>query len=176
MFINRHDTYFRQKITSLQGGTTLVELVMAIAVAGVLVVGLMTAYASIVGRSADPMVRTQAISLAESYLEEALLKPYLDPGGSVCPPSPGGNRDAFNNVCDYNNYSSTTITLPNGATVPGLNGYSVAISVSPIAAGELGTIATNCALKVTVNITSTLNQTVSVTGYRTDYESNPICS
>ena len=162
--------------TERQVGTTLIELVMAIAVAGVLLVGLMTAYSSIVGRSADPMVRTQSVSLAESYLEEALLKPFHDPSGSVCPATPGGNRENFNNVCDYNNYSSSSITLPNGATVAGLSGYSVSITVANISAGELGAIPANCALKVTVNITSPLNETVNVTGYRTDYESDPACS
>ena len=34
-------------------GTTLIELVMAIAIAGVMIVGLMTAYASIAGRSLE---------------------------------------------------------------------------------------------------------------------------
>jgi len=156
-------------------GTTLVELVMAIAVAGVLMVGLMTAYSSIVGRSADPMVRTQAISLAESYLEEALLKPFLAPDGSVCPASaPGGNREDFIRVCDYNNYSSSNITLPNGATVAGLAGYSVAMEVSTTA--DLGGVPANCALKVTVNITTPLNETLSLSGYRTNYESDPACS
>jgi len=158
-----------------QQGTTLVELVMAIAIAGVLVVGLMTAYSSIVGRSSDPMVRTQAISLAESYLEEALLKPYLDPSGTVCPAAPSGNRENFNNVCDYNNYMSSSITLPNGASVSGLSGYSVSISVESIEAGDLGAVPTNCALSVVVKITSPLNETTSVTGYRTDYESAPAC-
>lgn len=168
--------YIKLNAPNALRGTTLVELVMAIAIAGVLVVGLMTAYSSIVGRSSDPMVRTQAVSLAESYMEEALLKPFLDPSGSVCPASPGGNRENFNNVCDYNNYSSSNITLPNGATVSGLSGYSVSISVANISAGDLGSIATNCALSVTVNITSPLNETVSITGYRTDYESTPTCS
>lgn len=162
--------------TECQRGTTLVELVMAIAVAGVLLVGLMTAYSSIAGRSSDPMVRTQAVSLAESYLEEALLKPFHDPAGSVCPASPGGNRENFNNVCDYHNYSSASISLPNGALVSGLNGYSVAITVTNIAAGELGAVPTNCALKITVNITSPLSEVVSLIGYRTDYESDPACS
>jgi len=160
----------------VNGGTTLVELVMAIAIAGVLVVGLMTTYAAIVGHSSDPMIRTQAVTLAESFLEEALLKSYLDPDGSVCPASPGGNRENFNNVCDYNNYSSSSISLPNGAVITELAGYSVAITVASIATGELGAVPSNCALKVTVAITSPLNETVNVTGYRTDYESDPVCS
>ena len=156
-------------------GTTLIELVMAIDIAGVMIVGLMTAYASIAGRSADPMIRTQAISLAESYLEEALLKPFLAPDGSVCPASaPTGNREDFVRVCDYNNYNSSSITLPNGAAVAGLAGYSVAMSVATTS--DLDSVPSNCALKVTVNITTPLNETVSLIGYRTQYESDPACS
>ena len=62
--------------TERQAGTTLIELVMAIAVAGVLLVGLMTAYSSIVGRSADPMVRIRSVELAQSTLEEILSKAF----------------------------------------------------------------------------------------------------
>ena len=158
-------------------GVTLVELVMAISLSGIMLVGLMNAYSSIVGRSADPMVRTQAIALAQSYLEEALQKPFYDPATSTsCPASPGGNRDNFNNVCDYNGYSNASITLPNGSAVAGLGGYAVVITVANISSGELGSIASNCGLKVTVNITSPLNETISLIGYRADYESNPACS
>ncbi len=152
-------------------GMTLIELVMAIALAGMMVAGLMSAYSSIVGHSADPMVRMQATVLAESFLEEALQKPFLDPVTATrCPASPGGNRDSFDNVCDYNGYSASTISLPNGATLSGLQGYSVAIAVTDIGSGELGAISTHCALKNTVTITSPLNDSTTLTGYRTHYE------
>jgi MSHA pilin protein MshD len=158
-------------------GMTLVELVMAIALAGVLVAGLMTAYSSIVGRSADPMIRTQTVALAESFLEEALLKAFLDPTTATrCPAPPGTNRAVYDNVCDYHNYSSSTVLLPNGGSVAGLAGYSVSITVADISAGELDDIATNCALKVTVSVTNPLNETLAAVGYRTDYESTPSCS
>jgi len=157
-------------------GLTLVELVMAIAMSGILVVALMSSYSSIVGRSSDPMIRAQALAIAESFLEEASGKAFLDPGtGSRCP-APEASRSSFNNVCDYNGYSASTITLPTGAAVSGLTGYAVAISVAAIASGELGVVPTTCALKITVAVTSPLNETLSVTGYRTDYESTPACS
>lgn len=160
-----------------QRGLTLVELVMAISLSGIMVAGLMTAYSSILSRSADPMIRTQAITLAQAYLEETLQKPFYDPAtGTICPASPGGNRDNFNNVCDYNGYTSSSISLPNGAAVAGLSGYSVAIVVANIGSGELGSLASNCGLKVTVNIISPINETISLVGYRADYESQPACS
>lgn len=158
-------------------GMTLVELVMAIAVAGVLVAGLMASYSSIVGHSADPMVRTQAVAVAESFLEEALQKPFLDPSTHTrCPASPGGNRDNFNNVCDYAGYSASGVRLPNGTLVNGLENYAIAISVADIASGELGAVPSHCALKITVRISSPLNDATVLTGYRTDHESVPACS
>ena len=73
--------------------------------------------AAIVGRSADPMIRIQAVAVGESYLEEALLKPFLDPATLTrCPASPGGARDNFNNVCDYAGYNASAVTLPNAST------------------------------------------------------------
>lgn len=161
----------------LHAGMTLVELILAIALAGLVVAGIMSAYSTVAGRSADPMIRTQTVALAESFLEEALLKPFLDPvAASRCPGPPSDNRDNFNNVCDYNGYNASTITLPNGSTVTSLNGYSVRISVADIGSGELGAIATHCALKVTVSVTNPLNETTILTGYRADYESTPPCS
>lgn len=152
-------------------GVTLVELVLAIALAGIMIAGLMSAYSSIVGRSADPMVRNQATVLAESFLEEALQKAFLDPvTASRCPASPGGNRENFDNVCDFNGYSAASISLPNGSVVSGLQGYSVSITVSDISSGELGAVPTQCALKVVVSITSPLNESIILTGYRTNYE------
>ena len=157
-----------------QHGLTLVELVIAIVVAGIMVAGLMSAYSSIVGHSADPMVREQAVATAESMLEEALLKPYLDPVTHTrCPAPPGGTRSNFDNVCDYNGYTSNGMTLPDGTAVTGLENYNVSVTVQ---AGALGAISANCALKVTVYVTSPLNETTSLSGYRTDYESSPPCT
>lgn len=158
-------------------GMTLVELVLAIALAGLMVAGIMSSYSAIAGRSADPMIRIQTVAVAESLLEEALLKPFLDPATLTrCPPSPGGARDNFNNICDYAGYSASAVTLPNGAAVTGLENYAIAISVEDIASGELGSVPTQCALKVTVTVTSPLHEATILTGYRTDYESTPPCS
>lgn len=157
-------------------GLTLVELVMAIALSGILVVALMSSYSSIVGRSSDPMIRAQSLAIAESFLEEATGKAFLDPATGTRCPAPEASRANFNNVCDYNGYSASTITLPTGTAVSGLSGYAVAISVAAIGSGELGAVPATCALRITVAVTSPLNETLSVTGYRTDYESTPACS
>jgi len=164
-------------------GMTLVELVMAIALAGLMVAGLMAAYSSLAVHSADPMIRIQTVAVAESLLEEALLKPFLDPSllnspdPDPCPASPGGDRDGFNNVCDYAGYKSNGIRLPNGTVIDGLENYSVEITVET--EDDLGaspaTVPVDCALKVTVAVTSPLNEITVLTGYRTNYETTAAC-
>ena len=156
---------------------TLVELILAIVIAGILVAGLMSSYSAVVGRSADPMLRVQTTLLAESFLEEVLIKGFLDTTtGTRCPASPGGVRTNFDNVCDYAGYSSTSITLPDGTAVTGLSGYAVAISVEDVSAADLPGVPTHCALKVSVSVSNPLGETTTLTGFKTDYESSPACS
>lgn len=158
-------------------GMTLIELILAIVLIGIMVAGLMSAYSVIVGRSTDPMIRSQTTMLAESFLEEVLLKRFLDPTTSTrCPASPGGVRNNFDNVCDYAGYTSSAITLPNGSSVSGLSGYSVSITIQDIASGELPSVPTNCALKVSVAISNPLGDTSVFVGFKADYESSPACS
>ena len=64
-----------------QSGVTLIELcvsIVVIAIAAGAVLGVLTRS---VGRSADAMIMSQAVSVAEAYLEEITLKPFADPDG-----------------------------------------------------------------------------------------------
>ena len=71
---------------SRQQGMTLVELVISIVIIGISAASLYSAMAAITGRSADPLLRQQSLAIAEAYLEEILLQPFLDPAtGSQCP-------------------------------------------------------------------------------------------
>jgi MSHA pilin protein MshD len=143
-------------------GVTLVELIMAIVVVGVAFAGMMAAYASMVGRSADPMVYQQAIAIADSFLEEISAKDYPASFSGNCPASPG-NRTLFDDVCDYAGYTSSNLTDIAG-NVLGISGYQVAIAVTA-AGGQLG-IAANDALLVTVSVTHPLGSTLSLSTYR----------
>ena len=73
-------------------GITLVELVIFIALVGMGLAGILVVYNSAVRGSADPLVRKQAIAVAESLLSEVLLQPYTwcdpqDPANdAVTPP------------------------------------------------------------------------------------------
>ena len=115
-----------------QKGISLIELVIFIVIVSVALTGITLIYLNTTRYSADPMVRIRSIELAQSTLEEILLKAYDDatPIGGGCvrfaadslcpvgaPPNPvaateavglttdfgEANRPLFDDVDDYNN-------------------------------------------------------------------------
>ncbi len=147
-------------------GMTLVEMVIAIAVAGIAIAGLAAAFSSIVTRTADPMIQTQAQIAAESLMEEILLKPFADPDTSnVCTDVEAARSDK-DDVCDYHNYTSTGIQDQTGTAISGLENYDVSVTVVPSA---FGGIASADALLVIVSVTSPLGADVLLSAYRTNY-------
>ena len=114
-----------------QKGISLIELVIFIVIMSVALTGITLIYINTTRYSADPMVRIRSIELAQSTLEEILLKAYDDatPVGGGCvnftansrcpvgaPPNPTAateavglttdgeaNRSLFDDVDDYNN-------------------------------------------------------------------------
>ena len=111
------------------GGFTLIEIIIAIVVIAAALTGIFAAIINSTARSADPMIQTQAIILAETYLEEAMLKAYSDPDGVAegC----GVPRHQWDDVQDYNCLAAPTAAADHlGNTLPGLNPYRVAMTVT----------------------------------------------
>ncbi len=153
-----------------QRGFTLIELIMFIVIVGVGVAGVLSVFTTSVKSSADPMLRKQALSIAESLLEEILLKEFKDPNGgtngvSTCTLATGSNRSLWDDVCDYNTYSSTGIADVQGNNVASLGGYKVlpAVAVTTQAVGGVNL------KRVVVSVTDTQNNVISIVGYRGDY-------
>jgi MSHA pilin protein MshD len=79
--------------TLRERGLSLVELIMFIVIVGAAVAGIIAVISRTTQSSADPMVRKQALSIAEAVLEEVRLQPftYCDPDDpSAATASPGG--------------------------------------------------------------------------------------
>jgi MSHA pilin protein MshD len=138
-----------------QAGFTLIELIVFIVVVGAGLAGILSVMNTTVKSSADPMVRKQAIALAESVLEEVLQKAYTDPDGTNTGET---GRDNWDNVDDYNGKTQAAFSLP-----ASLAAYSIAIVVVT----ESTTLGIS-AKKVTVTVQKG-SESISLTGYRTDY-------
>ncbi len=176
-------------------GLTLIELIVFIVIVGVALAGSLTVLNITTKASADPLVRKQALALAESLLEEAMLQPFTwcDPddaqaatavsnavGATGCTSAAtveglgaeGGETRAsattpFDNVSDYHALS-TNLNIEGGGTAPA--GVSAVVSV---AAAALNDIASANALLVTVTVTAG-SETIQLHGYRARYAPNSL--
>lgn len=154
-------------IRRAESGFTLIELIVAIVIISIGVVGVLAAYISSVKGSADAVVGKQLVSIAEEMMEEVLLKPHAVNGGApanaltAC--GPGASRAAFDDIRDYNGYQTTGICDIDGGAVSGLSGYGVAVQVQTV---NLGGIANT--LRVTVTA-SRGTQNLVLDGFRTAY-------
>jgi MSHA pilin protein MshD len=165
-------------------GLSLIELVMAMVVLAVGVVGLLGVINLTTRRSADPVIQQQAQLIAESYLEEILLKRFVDPTADrVCPAPPGGGRSAYDNVCDYQGLNDNPPRDQFGNAIAALTGYTVSVTVTPNqgnpnGAVNLGPLANDYAggyirlLRVDVTVNGPAGTAVTLTGYRTNYRCN----
>jgi MSHA pilin protein MshD len=115
-----------------QSGVTLIELIVFIVIVGAALAGVLKVLEVTNRNSADPLVRKQALSIAESLLLEITQQPFTlcDPddaststavtaadcsnsqdkgGGALSAPTPGtesryGSADPFDNVADYGGF------------------------------------------------------------------------
>jgi MSHA pilin protein MshD len=110
-------------------GFTLLELVVTLVILGVAFAAIAGLVATLGGGSASPVLQTQALYIAEGYLEEAMLKSYIDPDGvnEGC----GVSRDLWDDIGDYE-LCLGTATAPTdsaGVALAGLSRYRVRMDV-----------------------------------------------
>ncbi|RJX31494.1 MAG: type II secretion system protein [Oxalobacter sp.] len=173
---------------SRQVGTTLIELILFIVIVSVGVAGILSVMNITTRYSADPMVRKQALAIAESLLEEIMLQPFTfcdptDPNAATaasaadCTPAlvqgigatAGQTRYAeprFNNVGDYHGFSMIGIQrLEDGAAIGGLGAYNANVAIT---AETLGAPAADC-LRIAVTVTAPAAESITLDGYRCRY-------
>ncbi len=182
-----------------QRGLSMIELLVFIVVVGIAVTGVLQVYSSTSRTSVDPMVRKQALAVAESLLDEVLSKPYTycDPddanvyddtvtssAGCAIPevmgPETGetrySNTTPFDNVNDYDGFfmdaSTTGINDLTGTPIPGLVAYTALVSVQdtePLHTISAAALPNAEVLFVTVTVTGPGNHSITLSGYRTRY-------
>jgi MSHA pilin protein MshD len=170
-----------------QGGISLVELIMFIVIVSLGIVGILSVMNVTTKASADPMLRKQAMAIAESLLEEIELQAFTfcDPddanaltalSSADCAnaqglgPTPGETRYSdprFDNVGDYHGFSMPTgINDIQNTPVAGLTNF--AASVNMVQDGATFGLAAAEVLRIDVRVTSGPAD-ITLTGYRFRY-------
>lgn len=142
---------------------TLIEAIVALVVVAVAAAGLAQLFSQATRGSSDPVVRKQLIAVAESMMEEILLKPYApSSGGSTT----GCARENFVGVSDYNGYPANgRVCDVEGVPVVGLEGYTLAVRVATDATTLAGVTE---ARRITVTV-SRGSEVFELLGWRTHY-------
>ena len=182
---------------SRQRGLSLIELIMFIVIVGSALAGVLSVLNITTKSSADPMVRKQALAVAEAVLEEVMLQPFTwcDPddanaptatSSADCTGGAGGANDEstlplgpeagetrthpttpFDNVSDYNGGTPITTNIM-GTAMPA--GYSAAIAV---AQDSLNGLPAADSLLITITVSSP-GETIQLQGYRSRYSPNTL--
>jgi MSHA pilin protein MshD len=144
-----------------ESGATLIELIISIVVIAIAASAVLGVLSATVGRSADAMILSQGVAIAEAYLEEIALKPVADPDAV----DGEASRPAFDDVDDYHGLVDSGARNQFGTPLAPLAQYTVSVSVSSSAA--LPGVPAAAARRIDVRVTHPPNVVVALTGYKT---------
>lgn len=164
-------------------GFTLVELVVFIVVVSIGLLGILSVLNVTVRGSSDPLLAKQALTIAESLLEEIQGKDFdnsTHDSTDFVPSSPPlvTERQNFDNVEDFNNYGAQSLSPTvlragiydiSGNAIALLTNYRVLVTVAHPEAAVSGVAADKIWL-ITVQVSDSGNQTYSLTGHRINYD------
>ncbi|HKO88807.1 MAG TPA: prepilin-type N-terminal cleavage/methylation domain-containing protein [Burkholderiales bacterium] len=137
-------------------GFTLVELVLLIVVFSIGLAGILIVINTSVARSADPVLRKQAMAVAESMMEEVTLMPMAVGPGT-------GARINFDDVNDYNGFATSGIYTINNVAVAGLELYNLNVAVAPAnMGGAAGSM-------ITVTVTGPMGTSYALQSFKSPY-------
>ena len=142
-----------------QCGATLIELIITIVIISIALSGILSVVHITTKYSADPIIQSQAIAIAESYLEEILLLPITDPNGS----NAGETRATFDNIDDYSGLADPGAIDQSGSAIAGLENYNVTVTVAD------NTVSGVTMKAVTVSVSLPSITTIELVGYRASY-------
>ena len=161
-------------------GFTLVEMVIAIVIISVGLAGVLLAFNTAVKPSADPLIHKQMLAVAEEMLEEVLLKPFAPPQDNDFKPTNAATncgtvaaaRTKFDDVSDYKDYATNSVCDIDGASVSGLEDYSLKVIVDSASLGDAasGILDGGKVKKITVTVRhGSGSEAIVLNGWRTSY-------
>ncbi len=139
-------------------GFTLLEIITTVVVIAVAAPTLMSVFSSTIQTSADPMFQHQALSIAEAYMEEILLKDFAI--------GPETTRASFDDVRDYNGLTDVGARDQANNLIAGLNDYTISVTV---ANDGLNGIAAADSLRIDITVSHAIIDDILLSGYRVNY-------
>jgi len=172
MFIDGRTPFFKAYMAitcqgwrkiSKQSGLSLIELVIFIMVVSIGVVGILSVMNVTTQHSADPMVRKQAIAIAESLLEEILVKDFTDPDGVTATEA---SRDLYDDVDDYSGFSVSPVKDINGAVLQNGAGSNLNFTATATVTPQAFDVVASANSKLITVTVSGSGETVSLSAYK----------
>jgi MSHA pilin protein MshD len=145
------------KTAHFQRGVTLIELVISIVIIAIAVSSVLGVLSMLSNGSAEAMIRNQAVAIATSYLEEVRMKDFAANGVP-------GARALYDDVSDYNGLNDVGARDQLGATIAGLEQYTVRVTVG---AGTMGALNGALVRRIDVNVQHPIGVNMTLSGYRT---------
>ncbi len=139
-------------------GFTLLEIITTVVVLAVAAPTLMSVFSSTIQTSADPVFQHQALSVAEAYMEEILLKDFAI--------GPETTRASFDDVRDYNGLTDVGARDQANNLIAGLNDYTISVTV---ANDGLNGIAAADSLRIDITVSHAMIDNILLSGYRVNY-------
>lgn len=160
-------------VVATQRGISLIELIIFIVIISTALAGILLVMNQVTRSSADPLIRKQALAVAESMLEEIKLQD-LNPASCTGALAANAARAGAGCVGDYAGYKTTAgiLDFSTNAAVNGLASYNIAsvtvTNLSAIGAGTFGGVAipAGSGVEITVTVADPTGATIDATGYR----------
>ncbi|MFZ2300475.1 MAG: hypothetical protein WAW10_01235 [Gallionella sp.] len=143
---------------SFERGISLIELIMFIVILSVGLAGIMLAMDVSTKSSGDPVIRKQALTVAESLLEEIELQSFAVIANAA-------GRENYNDIFDYNGLAGAVTHANSSVAVTGLENYSITAQVA-ILSSSWGGVPAASAAQITVTVNGPGGQSIEMAGYK----------
>ncbi|MEE8366261.1 MAG: prepilin-type N-terminal cleavage/methylation domain-containing protein [Gammaproteobacteria bacterium] len=148
----------RKSVTRRHCGFTLIEVITTIVVVAIAAAALLGVFTGAIRGSADPMIQQQAVSIAEAYMEEILLKDFAV--------GPETTRATFDDVRDYNGLTDVGARDQSDNAIAGLGAYTITVTVG---GDSLNAIPVIDSLRIDISVSHAAIDPIVLSGYRTRY-------
>ncbi len=159
-------------------GVTLIELVISMVIISISILGVTSLFLGTTTTSADPMIRAQALAIAQSYMDEIMMQPYVPEVNTSATGSCSdgdapekSNRAKYNDISDYSGLNDVGAHDQQGCQIDSLEAYTVDVQINTCPnAACTASLNSNGMKKIQVTVShAALNVGIPLITYRANY-------